>query len=54
MAYYLADVKADIEIAKEKFVSTEGETESVVARYLESALEEISMTLSGENKTTEP
>ena len=54
MAFYLADAMEDIERARQKFAKTEGETERVVAGYLESALEEISMTLSIDKQTVEP
>jgi len=40
---YLANISAEIEWVKELFASVEGETESVIANYLESALQEISM-----------
>ena len=54
MAFYLADAMEDIERARQTFAQTEGETERVVAGYLESALEEISMTLSIDKQTVEP
>jgi hypothetical protein len=50
MGAYLANIKAEIEKVKEKFSSREEEPEKVLARYLESALQDISMTLSIENK----